>query len=122
MPDKNTTIHFHGFTQYASPFSDGTPLASGWPIPPGHFYDYEFQLEPGERINHLWHIEGKGSCTGFIGTYWYHSHVNPQVVTAQGPVIVEQANMTQCPVEYDEEIVMMVSDYYHVRRQHRTCV
>ncbi|RXK37646.1 L-ascorbate oxidase [Tremella mesenterica] len=96
LPDQNTTVHFHGFSQYASPFNDGTPQASGWPIPPGDFYDYEFQLE-----------------YGFYGTYWYHSHVQNQVGTAQGPVIVEQVNKTDCPVEYDEEIVMMISDYYH---------
>lgn len=47
MPSQNTTIHWHGFSQYLSPFSDGTPQASGWPIPPGHFYDYEFQLVRG---------------------------------------------------------------------------
>lgn len=53
LPDQNTTMHWHGFTQFLSPFSDGTPQVSGWPIPPGHFYDYEFQLQD-----------------GFYGTYW----------------------------------------------------
>ncbi|ORX33571.1 multi-copper oxidase laccase-like protein [Kockovaella imperatae] len=95
LPDQNTTIHFHGFTQYTTPFSDGTPLTSQWPIPPGHFYDYEFNLED-----------------GFHGTYWYHSHVNMQVLTAQGPVIVEPKNKT-APIDYDEDIVMMLSDDYH---------
>ena len=28
----------------ASLLSDGTPLASQWPIPPKHFFDYELQL------------------------------------------------------------------------------
>jgi L-ascorbate oxidase len=37
-----------------------------------------------------------------------------QVMTAQGPVIVEQKNKTESPVQYDEEIVMMIQDYYHV--------
>ncbi|KAK4686505.1 hypothetical protein P7C73_g3621, partial [Tremellales sp. Uapishka_1] len=97
LAELNTTVHWHGFSQFASPFSDGTPQAAAWPIPPGHFYDYEFQLEP-----------------GFIGTYWtrYHSHVQMQVLTAQGPIIVEAANKT-APVEYDEEIVMMMGDSYH---------
>ena len=43
----------------------------------------------------------------------YHSHVNLQIVTAQGPVIVEQKNKTASPVQYDEEIIMMMSDYYY---------
>lgn len=43
----NITVHFHGFTQYLTPFSDGTPHAAQWPIPCGHFYDYEFKLDEG---------------------------------------------------------------------------
>ena len=31
-----------------SPFCDGTPAASQWPIPPYHFFDYEFELFPGD--------------------------------------------------------------------------
>jgi L-ascorbate oxidase len=33
--------HWHGLSQAAAPFNDGTPLASQWPIPPSHFFDYE---------------------------------------------------------------------------------
>lgn len=53
MSDRNTTIHFHGFTLYTTPFSDGTPMVSGWPIGPGAYFDYEIQLED-----------------GFHGTFW----------------------------------------------------
>jgi Multicopper oxidase len=31
--------------QYGSPFSDGTPAASQWPIPPGKYFDYEFMFD-----------------------------------------------------------------------------
>lgn len=31
--------------QYGSPFSDGTPQASQWPIPPGKYFDYEFKFD-----------------------------------------------------------------------------
>ena len=37
-----------------------------------------------------------------------------QVMTAQGPVIVEPKDKSSCPMEYDEDIVMMLGDYYHV--------
>lgn len=30
-----------------SPFSDGTPGASQWPIPPNHYFDYELEMEVG---------------------------------------------------------------------------
>jgi len=41
----NMTMHWHGISQYGSPFADGTPYASQWPIPPGKYYDYEFQFD-----------------------------------------------------------------------------
>jgi hypothetical protein len=31
--------------QYGSPFSDGTPAASQWTIPPGKYFDYEFMFD-----------------------------------------------------------------------------
>ena len=45
----------------------------------------------------------------------YHSHVDMQVMTAQGPIIINPKDNSSCPVEYDEDIVMQLSDYYHVR-------
>jgi L-ascorbate oxidase len=33
--------HWHGLSQSTLPFSDGSPQASQWPIPPGHFFDHE---------------------------------------------------------------------------------
>jgi hypothetical protein len=41
----NLTMHWHGISQYGSPFADGTPYASQWPIPAGKYFDYEFQFE-----------------------------------------------------------------------------
>jgi len=37
-------MHWHGISQYGSPFADGTPYASQWPIPAGKYFDYEFQF------------------------------------------------------------------------------
>ena len=57
-----------------SPFSDGTPAVSQWPIPPLHYFDYEFRIQYGDA-----------------GTYFYHSHVGFQAITAAGALIIEEA-------------------------------
>ena len=41
-----------------SPFSDGTLLASQWPMPPMHFFDYEINIP-----------------VSMAGTYYHHGHV-----------------------------------------------
>jgi L-ascorbate oxidase len=76
-----------------SPFSDGTPGASQWPIPPYHYFDYELEIEPGTA-----------------GTYFYHSHIGFQAVTAAGPLIVEDA--AKAPYEYDDERIIAISDVF----------
>lgn len=69
-----------------SPFSDGTPQASQWPIPPQHFFDYEINVP-----------------MGMAGTYYYHSHVGFQAVSVNGPLIVKDRVV---PYHYEERIIM----------------
>jgi FtsP/CotA-like multicopper oxidase with cupredoxin domain len=76
-----------------SPFSDGTPGASQWPIPPNHYFDYELEI-------------GRG----YAGTYFYHSHIGFQAVTAAGPLIVEDAG--KVPYEYDDERIIALADVF----------
>jgi L-ascorbate oxidase len=94
--DQNATVHWHGLSQYASPFSDGTPLASQWPIAPGQFFDYEFSL-------------GEDS----VGSYFYHAHVGLQTMLAHGGFIVDEPVGHSPPYAYDEERVILLADYYH---------
>lgn len=94
IPDKNTSMHWHGLSQRTAIFSDGTPSASQWPIPPMHFFDYEVHPEPGDA-----------------GTYFYHSHVGFQMSTASGALIVEDEGKP--PYEYDEERVILLGDYFN---------
>ncbi|KAJ6007926.1 hypothetical protein N7540_011902 [Penicillium herquei] len=94
MKDENTTIHWHGLTAFTAPFSDGAPAASQWPIPAGHFFDYEVKPE-----------------VGTAGTYFYHSHVGFQAVTAKGPLIVDSEN--DPPYSYDDERTIMLSDFFN---------
>ncbi|KAJ4265244.1 hypothetical protein NW764_015655 [Fusarium oxysporum] len=93
MKDDNLTMHWHGLSQSAYPFSDGTPLASQWPIPPGHYFDYELRSE-----------------VDTAGTYFYHSHIGFQASTAGGPLIVEDPGATSC--DRNLERVFFLSEYW----------
>ncbi|KAK1986938.1 L-ascorbate oxidase [Colletotrichum cereale] len=94
MEEFNTTMHWHGLSMRMSPFSDGTPSASQWPIPPGSFFDYEiFPL------------------TSESGTYFYHSHIGFQAATAAGPLIIEDE--AEPPYAYDDERIVFLTDYFN---------
>ncbi|OAG01952.1 L-ascorbate oxidase [Paraphaeosphaeria sporulosa] len=94
IPDQNVTVHWHGLSARVAPYSDGSPQASQWPIAPGHFFDYEIHPEVGEA-----------------GTYFYHSHVGFQTITAAGPLIVKSCEPEL--YEYDKDIIMFQQDYYN---------
>ncbi|RFU31599.1 hypothetical protein B7463_g4738, partial [Scytalidium lignicola] len=93
MPDQNLTMHWHGLSMAVSPFSDGTPQASQWPIPPNYFFDYEINVP-----------------IGMAGTYYYHSHVGFQAVSAAGPLIVNEVGII--PYHYDEEKIIFLTDVF----------
>lgn len=76
-----------------SPFADGTPQVSQWPIPPMHYFDYEMHPE-----------------IGYAGTYFYHSHVGFQAVSAAGPLIVEDSG--KVPYDYKDDKVIFVTDVF----------
>ncbi|KAB5585191.1 putative multi-copper oxidase [Coniochaeta sp. 2T2.1] len=95
IPDQNLTVHWHGLSASVAPFSDGTPLVTQWPIPPGHFFDYELHPELHEA-----------------GTHFYHAHVGFQSVSAVGALIVGEANPADDPyAQYEEKIVMLTELY-----------
>ncbi|EHK50822.1 hypothetical protein TRIATDRAFT_83848 [Trichoderma atroviride IMI 206040] len=94
MKDENLTIHWHGLSQAAYPFSDGTPLASQWPIPPLHFFDYELKAP-----------------NGSAGTYFYHSHVGFQPSTATGAIIVQDPQSP--PYETDGERIVFLQEFWN---------
>ncbi|OQV23350.1 L-ascorbate oxidase [Hypsibius exemplaris] len=96
IKDENLTIHWHGLTMRMSPFSDGTPAASQWPIPPMHFFDYEFELQSGDA-----------------GTYFYHSHVGFGAVTAYGALIIEERVKDSPPFVYDDERTLVLTDIFY---------
>ncbi|KAK4165632.1 putative L-ascorbate oxidase [Cladorrhinum sp. PSN259] len=93
MDDQNLTMHWHGLTQRLAPFADGTPQASQWPIPPGHFFDYEIAVMNDDA-----------------GTYYYHSHVMMQSLSCTGPLIVDDCGVS--PYEYDDERIFLFQDFF----------
>lgn len=92
--DENVTVHWHGLAHATAPFSDGSPSTSQWPIPPGHYFDYEMHPSKNES-----------------GTYFYHAHVGLQALTAHGALIVEDAG--EPPYQYDEERNIVFTDYHN---------
>jgi L-ascorbate oxidase len=48
---------------------------------------------------------------GEAGTYFYHSHIGFQAVSCAGALIVESRE--DAPYEFDEEKIIMISDYYN---------
>lgn len=95
-----------------APFSDGTPQAAQWPIPPNHFFDYELHVP-----------------IGFAGTYFYHSHVGLQAISATGPLIVRNflysltlvlscTDISQIedkdnpPYDYDDDLIVFLQDVF----------
>lgn len=61
----------------------------------GEFFDYEIKPLIGEA-----------------GTYFYHSHVEFQAVSAAGPLIVEEIDEA-APYSYDDERIMFISELYN---------
>jgi FtsP/CotA-like multicopper oxidase with cupredoxin domain len=86
--------HWHGLSQRTAPFSDGTPQVSQWPIAPLNYFDYEVHPELGDA-----------------GTYFYHSRVGFQAISASGAPIVK--NCRAPPYQYDDDIILQLSDYYN---------
>jgi len=108
---ENITMHWHGLTQYGSPFSDGTPAASQWPIPPGKYFDYEFMFDDD--------VSGTlySPFIAWLICSWYHSHVGVGTMTANGAIILHQSDGSSidsnCPIPYDEELVVFISDLFN---------
>lgn len=91
LADRNLSLHFHGLFQRDSNAMDGPEMVTQCPIPPGQTFTYNFTVDQ-------------------AGTYWYHSHSGPQYSDGlRGVFVVEDEN----DVDFDEEVVLSVSDWYH---------
>ncbi|KAL9114957.1 MAG: hypothetical protein Q9227_001200 [Pyrenula ochraceoflavens] len=58
-----------------------------------HYFDYEVRPEKGDA-----------------GTYFYHSHVGFQAVSAAGPLIIEEQSSQPIPYSYDDEKTLFLTE------------
>lgn len=92
-----TSLHFHGIfhnTSYGNRVQmDGPSMITQCPIVAGETYLYNFTVD------------------GQVGTYWYHAHQGAQYGDGfRGAFIIHDPD---APFEYDEDIVVTLSDLYY---------
>jgi hypothetical protein len=88
-----TTMHFHGITQFGTPFMDGADGITQCAIAQGYTQTYEFIAHP-------------------AGTTFYHSHTGSQRVGGMtGPLIIEDPADDE---SYDDKVVFF-QDWFHDR-------
>ncbi|RIA83778.1 Ferroxidase [Glomus cerebriforme] len=91
-----TAIHSHGMFQRGTPWFDGVSGQTQCLIPNNYEFTYDFAV-PDQA-----------------GTYWYHSHARTQYVNGVvGALIIHDPDDPYLN-EYDEEILVILSDYHHV--------
>ncbi|RWA14994.1 hypothetical protein EKO27_g81 [Xylaria grammica] len=94
LGNQTTSLHFHGLFMNGTTHMDGPSQVSQCSIPPGSSFTYNFTINQ-------------------PGTYWYHSHTGGQYPDGlRGPLIVHDPESPFLD-QYDEEIVLTVSDWYH---------
>ncbi|AMD21008.1 HEL273Cp [Eremothecium sinecaudum] len=98
MKDEPVTIHCHGlFFNNEDNFNDGAAGINQCPIPAGDHYTYKIKIDEKQ-----W------------GTYWYHSHFSTQYADGLfGPLVIHSREEDEVLEDYDEDMVVMVNDYYH---------
>ncbi|KAB5592773.1 hypothetical protein CTheo_3757 [Ceratobasidium theobromae] len=92
-----TTIHWHGLYQNSTPWMDGPAGVTQCPIPAGSSFTYRFTV------------------TGQYGTYWWHAHASTQLADGiHGPLVIHSPNdPLRRGVDYDEDQIVMIADWYH---------
>ena len=90
------TIHFHGILQKGTPWSDGVPGITQYPILSGDCYSYLFQLKDQ------------------YGFYWYHAHYRGYLTDGlYGPIYIKPNKERERPydliVKSKEELALIES-------------
>ncbi|KDN72372.1 putative multicopper oxidase [Colletotrichum sublineola] len=94
LGNASTSLHFHGLFQNGTNHMDGAAGITQCAIPPGNSFTYDFELDQ-------------------VGTYWYHAHNDGQYPEGlRGPLVIHDPK-DPYEGEYDEELVITFSDWYH---------
>ncbi|KAF7815515.1 L-ascorbate oxidase-like [Senna tora] len=89
------SIHWHGIRQFGTPWADGTASISQCAIIPGETFHYRFKLDK-------------------AGTFLYHGHNGMQRTGGlYGSLIVDLPKGQKEPFHYDDEINILLSDWWH---------
>merc|ERR1719320_1079933 len=102
-----TTLHFHGIRQLGTPWADGVPWVTQYPIGPGESFTHEFDA-----------YDYKGAPPGTYsqtGTFWYHSHVGSQRANGAYGALIIRSNSPKKNKRYDDdpsENVMILQEWY----------
>ncbi|GAA6063031.1 hypothetical protein JCM10212_001010 [Sporobolomyces blumeae] len=95
--DQPTSVHHHGIYFNGTNYFDGAPGVTQCGIPPGATLDYQVP------VDRQW------------GTYWWHSHTGVHYQDGlRAPMIIHAPTE---PHEYDEEYIIVLSDWYHERAE-----
>lgn len=94
LGDKNATIHWHGMYQNGTNEMDGASMVTQCPVPPGYEMTYNFTVNQN-------------------GTYWYHCHTDFCYPDGYRQALIVHDRDAYFADEFDEEIVVTVSDWYH---------
>ncbi|XP_058802841.1 uncharacterized protein LOC131670882 [Phymastichus coffea] len=91
MATESFTIHWHGFKQMGTPYSDGVPFVTQCPISPGNRYQYYFNATT-------------------TGTFFWHSHTGSQRSDGFfGPMVINDVHSQDVYVDqYDYDIHRLV--------------
>ncbi|KAL1626493.1 hypothetical protein SLS56_006804 [Neofusicoccum ribis] len=94
LGNETTSIHFHGFYQNGTNNMDGPPGVVQCEIAPESTFTYNFTINQ-------------------TGTYWYHSHTKGQYPDGLRQALIIQDPDSPYAGQYDEELVISLSDWYH---------
>ena len=115
LGNQSTSLHFHGLYMNGTTHMDGAVGVSQCPIPPNARFTYDLMVSTVSFG--LWDICTDDYKIKQPGTYWYHSHDNGQYPDGLRGALIVHDPESPYRDQYDEELVLTMSDWYHDQMQ-----